>query len=93
MNNGLRDVWGSWKTNPIFFPLAFSIIASLLQSSLPSIFIEPSVISPGGSIKLIIALAIVDFPEPDSPTIPSISPLSRVNSTSLLAIIFSFLVK
>ena len=57
-----------------------------------SILIEPSVISPGGSIKLIIAFAIVDFPDPDSPTIPNISPLSKENSTFLLATIVSFLV-
>jgi len=53
--------------------------SSLPLNSLLSILIEPSVISPGGSIKLMIALAMVDFPEPDSPTIPKISPLSRVN--------------
>ena len=68
-----------------------------MSSSLPlnsslSIFIDPLVISPGGSIKSMMAFAIVDFPEPDSPTIPNISPLSNVNSTSLLAIIVSFLV-
>ena len=76
MNKGLSDVWGSWNTKPIFFPLAFWIISSLLHISSLSIFIDPSVISPGGSIKFIIAFAIVDFPEPDSPTIPSISPLT-----------------
>ena len=47
-------------------------------------------ISPGGSIKLIIAFAIVDFPDPDSPTIPNISPLSKENYTFLLATIVSF---
>ena len=57
-----------------------------------SIFIDPSVISPGGSIKSIIALAIVDLPDPDSPTIPKISPLSNLNLTFLLATIVSFLV-
>ena len=49
-------------------------------------------ISPGGSIKFIIALAMVDLPDPDSPTIPNISPLSRVKLTLLLATIVSFLV-
>ena len=53
---------------------------------------DPLVISPGGSIKFMMAFAMVDFPEPDSPTMPNISPLSNVNSTSLLATIVSFLV-
>ena len=66
--------------------------SSLSLNSLLSILIDPFVISPGGSIKFMMAFAIVDFPEPDSPTIPNISPLSNVNSTFLLATIVSFLV-
>ena len=54
-------------------------------SSLPSSLIEPLVIIPGLSIKFIIALATVDLPDPDSPTIPIISPLWRLNETFLLA--------
>ncbi len=64
---------------------------SFLQISSPSNLIEPDVISPGESIKLIMALAIVDLPEPDSPTNPNISPFLRENSTLWLATIFSFL--
>ena len=56
-----------------------------LCSSLPSSLIEPLVIIPGLSIKFIIALATVDLPDPDSPTIPIISPLWRLNETFLLA--------
>ena len=53
---------------------------------------EPLVISPGGSIKFIIEFAIVDLPDPDSPTTPKIYPLSNENLVSWLATIFSFLV-
>ena len=56
-----------------------------LCSSLPSSLIEPLVIIPGLSIKFIIALSTVDLPDPDSPTIPIISPLWRLNETFLLA--------
>ena len=46
---------------------------SLLQHSILSNLIDPLVILPGLSIKLIIAFATVDLPAPDSPPIPSIS--------------------
>ena len=65
---------------------------SLLQNSIPSSLIEPFVIFPGLSIKLIIAFATVDLPDPDSPTMPIISPLSRLKDTFLPASIVSFLV-
>ena len=68
-----------------FLPLMLLIISVLLRSSSPSNFIEPLVIIPGLSIKFIIALATVDLPDPDSPTIPIISPLWRLNEIFLLA--------
>ena len=39
----------------------------------------PEVIFPGGDgIKPITDKEVTDFPEPDSPTIPKVSPLERV---------------
>ena len=37
---------------------------------------------PGGGIRLISAAAAKDFPAPDSPTIPSLSPAAREKETS-----------
>ena len=58
------------------------LFVSVCKSISPNI-IEPLVILPGSSIKSIIALPTVLFPDPDSPTSPKISPL--------LTSIFTFL--
>ena len=49
--------------------------------------IEPEVIFPGGfGINFKIASALTDFPEPDSPTIASVSPFLTFHETSLTAL-------
>jgi hypothetical protein len=42
----------------------------------PSKLISPPTILPGDEIKRITDRAVMDFPQPDSPTRPSSSPLS-----------------
>ena len=57
-----------------------SFVISLLESllmSFPSKYTSPEV----GSISRKIVLPVVDFPQPDSPTIPSVLPRSRVKLT------------
>ncbi|CAA9588141.1 MAG: hypothetical protein AVDCRST_MAG88-4336 [uncultured Thermomicrobiales bacterium] len=49
--------------------------------SVPSRTISPPSIRPGALIRRISDSAIVDLPEPDSPTSPSRSPARRVKST------------
>src|SRR5215213_2154363 len=48
-----------------------------LNRSLPSKSISPLTILPGGAIRRMIESAVIDLPQPDSPTRPSSSPRSR----------------
>jgi len=47
---------------------------------------EPPTILPGGGTRRIIERAVTLFPQPDSPTIPSVSPFLREKETSLTAL-------
>ncbi len=75
VNIGFNEVWGSWKIKPIFLPLYLTIFSGSAWISIPSKTIEPFETLPGSSIRFIIALPTVLFPDPDSPTNPRISPL------------------
>ena len=78
---GLRAVIGSWKIMPIFAPRTCWSWCSLSRiKSTPSRTTRPSaLISFGSSPRM--ARAIKDFPEPDSPTMPSVAPLGIVKET------------
>src|SRR5215216_6486147 len=54
-------------------------------SSSPLNFIDPSAIRPGGYTSRIIDNAVIDLPQPDSPTRPTNSPSSTPKLTSLTA--------
>src|SRR5215471_13472685 len=49
--------------------------------SRPSNQISPAAISPGGGIRPSTARLVTDFPDPDSPTIPSVRPGARSKLT------------
>ena len=74
---GLREENGSWKTICIRVRILRSLAASRLLTSMLSKRTFPAV----GSIRRRIARPVVDFPQPDSPTIPSVRPLSMVKET------------
>ena len=74
-HTGLRLAIGSWGTNPIPVPRTSSISFSVFAvRSAPSRRIRPPVIRPLPGSSLMIAWAVVDLPEPDSPTIASDCP-------------------
>ena len=84
--SGLRLVSGSWKIIPIRLPRSLRFSASSrLSMRRPARRTSPAVISPGGSRSPITALPTVDFPAPDSPTTPRMSPGSTVSDTSSTA--------
>jgi len=73
---GFNEVIGSWNINPISTPLIFLIsLSDIFVISLPLYFMEPFSKNPGGSeLSLTKHCAVTLFPQPDSPTIPTISP-------------------
>src|SRR5215471_16526945 len=54
---------------------------SSLVKSRPSNQISPAAISPGGGTRPSTARLVTDFPDPDSPTIPSVRPEARSKLT------------
>ena len=84
---GFRLVIGSWKIIAMSLPRTCRISASLSvrRSRSPSIS-EPSTTLPGGSgMRRISDMAATVLPEPDSPTMPMVSPRSSVKLTPLTA--------
>ena len=73
---GLSEVIGSWKIIEMRLPRILRISASLTPSrSVPSSVTEPPTIRPGGSgTSRMIDSALTLLPQPDSPTIASVSP-------------------
>ena len=73
---GLRLVIGSWKMKPIFLPRSRRISSlDSFRTLMPSRMISPATILPGGlGISLVSESAVTLFPQPDSPTSPSVSP-------------------
>ena len=76
VNTGLRLVIGSWKTMAISSPRTSRISRSESGSrSRPSNITVPETMRPGGDgTSRITASDVTVLPEPDSPTMPSISP-------------------
>ena len=74
-STGLSEVIGSWKIMAISRPRSWRISSSeRVSSSRPSKRMLPWMRAvPGGSSRMV-ASADTDLPEPDSPTIATISP-------------------
>src|SRR5487761_25048 len=72
---GFSDVIGSWKTMPIALPRRRrSSPAGMVVSSRPSNSIDPPAILPPCGSRPRIDIAVMVLPDPDSPTIPRVSP-------------------
>ena len=76
LSTGLRELIGSWKIIEISVPRTPSSAFSFSDSRLRSPYqTSPSVTSPGGSgTRPITESALTLFPDPDSPTMASVSP-------------------
>ena len=74
---GSSDAYGSWNTICISRRSARRSPLSSVVSSMPSNLTEPEV----GSISRSTQRPTVDFPEPDSPTSPSVWPGADPNDT------------
>ena len=76
---GSSEVIGSWKTIAIFGPLTSSMrLSESLRRSSPSKMISPplTMVFDSGFNRMML-LAATDFPDPDSPTMASVSPRLR----------------
>src|SRR6266508_1403713 len=74
---GFKLVIGSWKIIAISRPRTSSSWRSeRFARSRPANSTEPFTILAGGGIRPMIERAVTDLPHPDSPTIPSVRPLS-----------------
>src|SRR5713101_120593 len=78
---GLSDAYGSWKMICISFRSARSDRLSSVVTFFPWKVTSPDV----GSISRRIDRPVVDFPQPDSPTSPSVSPFMMSKDTSSTA--------
>ncbi len=80
---GLSDVIGSWKIIEMSRPRMARISSSgSCSRSTPSSTTSPSTMRPGGSaISRISDSAVMLLPQPDSPTIASVSPRAIANDT------------
>jgi hypothetical protein len=82
---GLSAVIGSWKIMPMRLPRISHICASVSAvSSRPSKRMLPMISAFSGK-RPISAITVIVFPQPDSPTTPSVSPRSRLKLTSRTA--------
>src|SRR5215468_9208894 len=95
LSTGLRDVIGSWKIIEISLPRTAWICDSSSSSrSRPSSSIEPPTIRPGGSgMSRITESAVMLLPQPDSPTIASVSRGRSVKERSSTALMMPSRVK
>ena len=78
---GLSDETGSWKMICISRLSARSSDVPIDLTSRPSNVISPDV----GSMRRSSVRPVVVFPQPDSPTTPSVSPRATSNDTSFTA--------
>ena len=80
---GLSEVIGSWKIIEISLPRMPRMVASSTATrSTPSRRIEPPTMRPGGSAtRRIRDSAVTLLPQPDSPTMASVSPRWSENDT------------
>ena len=89
--DGLSEVIGSWNTMPMRAPRrSRNSLGESLVTSLPSNWIAPAVRWMAGGSSPMIARAASVLPEPDSPTMPTISPgatekLTVLTTSSLVA--------
>ena len=86
-STGLSVIIGSWKTIASWFPRTFRISSSeSLSRSRPLKRISPPTTFPGASTSPRMENPVTVFPDPDSPTRPSTSPLPKeklISSTAL----------
>lgn len=78
---GFNDAYGSWKMICIRFLYSFSSLSFRSAISFPSNRMLPEVTS----CKRMMLLPVVDFPQPDSPTSPNVSPFLIVKLRSSTA--------
>src|ERR1700754_2521859 len=84
---GLRAARGFWKIIEISRPRRSRISASDADlTSIPPNITVPSAILPARSRMRITAYDVTDLPEPDSPTMPSVSPFATVMLTCCTAL-------
>jgi hypothetical protein len=78
VNTGFRAVRASWKIIEIRSPLIWRLsFSSMSRTFFPRKRISPPVMKPGGESMIpMIAWALTVFPDPDSPTMARVSPLS-----------------
>ena len=83
---GLRLDMGSWKIMAILSPrILWNSSSEIFKRSLPSYKISPPSTMALLASMPIIARLVTDLPEPDSPTMASVSPLYKSNDTSRTA--------
>ncbi len=85
-NIGFSDEYGSWKIGCTRWRNEVSCLPFSDATSSPSKRMTPAV----GSMTLSIMRAVVVLPDPDSPTIATVSPRGIANETSLTATKSSF---
>ncbi len=85
-NIGFSDEYGSWKIGCTRCRNELSCLPLRLATSSPSNRMTPAV----GSTTFSTMRAVVVLPEPDSPTIATVSPRGIANDTSLTATKSSF---
>src|SRR5882724_1738833 len=83
---GLSAEYGSWKTICMLRRSAFRRgPVSVCTSTPPNVTVPAS-----GSVRPRMRRAVVDLPQPDSPTMPSVVPASTVNETLSTAETYAF---
>src|SRR5579872_6571256 len=87
VSTGLSEVIGSWKMIAMSLPRIRRISDSLFFKRFsPLKMISPASIRPGGEgMSRMIVSALTDLPLPDSPTMPSVEPLSIAYERPLTA--------
>ena len=83
VSTGLSDVIGSWKIIAMSLPRIPRTSSSFIfRMSWPSNMTWPSTILPGGcGMRRMSDSAVTLLPQPDSPTMPSVSPAATWNET------------
>ena len=85
-NTGLSVIIGSWKIIAMRLPRTCRIASGdSIARSRPSKRIVPPTMRPGASINPMIEYAVIDLPDPDSPTSATTSPRATSKLTSSTA--------
>ena len=79
VKTGFSEVIGSWMMRAILLPRTrFISLSDSFSRSSPSSSMLPDTMRPGGmGMRRISDSMVTDLPEPDSPTMPSVSPRRR----------------